>query len=441
MNMTFQFIGASLIIALMIGFTLYAVNTEAQLQIGLVTNQQIQPEASRLLDKLLLSGGYPTVWGHALTKPSALTDIGLGTTSSQNQPYQLDVDKVLRFTNASTNPTYIPPNDTGSLLGIYQPTKKYYTYGFNLHIQSGLNVTIKPVQGLIYYNCSKPSQSFYVTPQNFSVTVNSYTGQPAKNANVSAALFVFYSLNYTRLIAGKAFTSTYTDYQVSRSFNITDKIGTTLFGMSIPQPPLGLPILSQIYVFAVTANYFGLKSSAIFQEPTSISAKTLSLQSRGNYLLGQYNTGQIKGLRVTNSSVSGAKNGTAIEFTSDLTVIFNPLNDSTNAPVGKYILHGSTKMSVLGLKLPAPTNAIAVALVVTTRTHQFYLSYAPRFISTLQKELKSIWPYSQYNQAINYGSNAFKSVSSGAVTINALVVMGQLTYYITLTVWKESGGE
>jgi hypothetical protein len=196
-------------------------------------------------------------------------------------------------------------------------------------------------------------------------------------------------------------------------------------------------------VFAVTANYFGLKSSAIYQEPTTISPvpKTLTLQSRGNYLIGQYAGNQVKGLKTTNSSVSSSRNGTAIELTSDLTVIFNPLNDSTKAPMGTYILHGNTKMSVLGLKLPVQTNVIAVGIVFTTKTHQFYLSYAPRFISTLQKELRTLWPYNQYNQVVNYGSNTFRTVSSGAVTINALVVAGQITYYVTLTVWRESGGE
>ncbi|MDD1766323.1 MAG: hypothetical protein LUQ00_00180, partial [Candidatus Methanomethyliaceae archaeon] len=63
MNPVFEYIAAIFIITLVVGYSLYSLNTMSSAQLNIAEQAQLLPVVGRLYDKILLTRGYPEDWG------------------------------------------------------------------------------------------------------------------------------------------------------------------------------------------------------------------------------------------------------------------------------------------------------------------------------------------------------------------------------------------
>jgi len=112
-----------------------------------VRQEQLYTVAERVLDKIVLTPGYPPDWGINIeVNASNLQDFGLALAGSR-EPYRVDPDKVMRLANLSTlpNPLLLNTSRMAQLLGLEG-------YGFRLRILPMLRITIQPLGYYVYGN-------------------------------------------------------------------------------------------------------------------------------------------------------------------------------------------------------------------------------------------------------------------------------------------------
>jgi len=134
--------------------------------------EQLYTVAERVIDKIVLTPGYPTDWGtNIFVTADNLQDFGLALYGSRT-PYTVDPDKVMRLANLSTlpNPLLLNTSRLAELLGLKDG------YSFHLKMVPMLNINITPVD---YYNYRT-----YTFPSVFNVHVANYYGLGIPNANV-----------------------------------------------------------------------------------------------------------------------------------------------------------------------------------------------------------------------------------------------------------------
>lgn len=252
MNPVYEYIAAISIITLVVGFSLYQLNSMSSYQLTVAHEEQLQPVAVRLLDKILLTKGYPEDWGSDIyINESNLVDFGLS--SQLGGMYQVSVDNLMRLVNITgnlVNPLYIPPTTMGNLTGIYDNNS--WSYGFRLLVKNSLNISIT----------DGPISEKYNTPTNFTVDVTNYLGRSMSNAEVDAFYFVVYVYNPT----GGGKEDEVFDYSGVRAMNITNWQGKTIlhFEGKMPEVPTGIKnLVAQVYCLFITVNYYGLQSQQI----------------------------------------------------------------------------------------------------------------------------------------------------------------------------------
>lgn len=381
MHPVYEYIVAVSILFLVLSYSFYAINTAATTQLSLAKEEELKPVADRLFNKILFTRGYPSDWGSNIyINESNLEDFGL--LSSKGGLYDLDVDKVMRLVNYSggiVNPLYIPPTTFGSLAGIYEDG--HWTYGFRLMIMTALNISIQNLT-------SSP-------PTKFEVNITDYTGKKASNAEVRALLYVAYTV-------GNTF-----EYNYSTAYNVTGLDGSTI--LNFPIPNISSPHVA--YTLIVSANYYGIKSQNIWVE-----GNILNIVVEGQYLI--VNMSSIEGI------VPSARHLTlsAIEFTSDLNFILNPLVNVTNGESGKIINKGRYNYRVYRLSNPITENVVFIALLVKT-TGRYFFVFASRPRAPL---------------TVDYRSHSFSVAGLRTETIYGLFRIGDSSFYAQLTVWRMS---
>jgi hypothetical protein len=395
-NPIFEYIAAIFVVSLIIGYSLYSLNTMSSSQLNIAHEEQLQPVAARLFDKILLTGGYPEDWGSNINiNQSNLGDFGLS--SQSGQMYQVDVNKLMRLvSNVSytVNPLYIPPTTMGNLTGIYG--KNSWSYGFRLLVRTALNISITNGPGSV--------------PSSFTVNVTNYLGSYASNAEVNALYFLIYNSTVGQ---GQNKTDIF-NYSSAVAVNVTDWRGGAVlnFGNSVPQLPNGVQIYA--YVLFVTANYYGLQSQQI--EVIGGPIQTLNLLVEGDYLIANY------------TDIDGIAHGayhldlTAIEFTSDLQLILNPVTNETTGQAGQVINSGGKNYQVFHLTNPLSEDVIFAGLLVK-KTGQWTLATCDR---------------PRVPVAIDYRSHSFAYAGINTDTFSRLITVGRNSYYAELTVWRMS---
>ncbi len=387
MHPIYEYIVTILVISLVLSFSFYTVNVTTKSQLLLAKEEQLNTIANNLFNKIFFSPGYPVDWGSNIyINESNL--LGFGLAAIAREPYSLDIDKILRLyetTGNTTNPLYIPPSTVGRVLGIY--SDGYWKYGFSIKIVTALNITITP---------GDPSAS---PPSKFYIRVSDYEGRPATNAYVRGVLFAVYAI-------GGQVNVNFDIIKVS-AYNITDITGSTILNFDVSS----IPTQRAAYLVIVTARYYGLQSQAMYTK-----GNVLSLVIVGNYVI--VNMSDVEDVIPSARHLRVA----AVEFTSDLQVILNPLINLTNSEAGRIINKGRFNYRVYELSNPISDDVIFVGLLVVTRG-QYYMVFAERPRTPL---------------SLVYSTHGFMYAGVKSVVLNGLFRVGENTYYVELTVWRMS---
>ncbi|AJB41369.1 MULTISPECIES: hypothetical protein [Thermofilum] len=176
MEATLEYLAVGLLIVLLILVSYGMVNATTS-TVATTYEEQLYTIAERVMDKLILTPGYPVDWGTNIqVTPDTLQDFGLALYGARS-PYIVDPDKVMRLANLSTLPNPLLLNTTrlAQLLNLED-------YGFRLKIRPMLLINITPA-GYYYY------QSYtFISAYDFLVT--NYYGLGIPNANITAMYVV-----------------------------------------------------------------------------------------------------------------------------------------------------------------------------------------------------------------------------------------------------------
>jgi len=178
MHAILEYIGVTLIIVIILFSTIYAVNASTT-RLSHIKEEQLYTVAERLMDKIILTPGYPYDWGYNFSLYNgSLTDFGLAEYGSRT-PYQLDPEKILRLTNLTQlpNPLYISGEEIAELLGIKE---KYF---FILEMKPLISIYSRV---LTYVNLGRgQGQGTSSLPEKIEVTLTNYYGVNIAGANVT----------------------------------------------------------------------------------------------------------------------------------------------------------------------------------------------------------------------------------------------------------------
>ncbi|MEM1510881.1 MAG: hypothetical protein QW291_09700 [Thermofilaceae archaeon] len=174
-----------------------------------VSAEQLYTVAERLIDKILLTPGYPENWGSDLLVDDEITDFGLALHEA-TAPYILDPDKVMRLANLTPLPNPMPINaeKIAELLGIKGK------YGFKLEMRPMITAKILAID-----------DTNYQTPLKFWVQVVNWQGIGLPNARVTG----MYIMAYFR--KGTAHTDL-SDLKTISETCITDALGSCVLDFS-----------------------------------------------------------------------------------------------------------------------------------------------------------------------------------------------------------------
>jgi hypothetical protein len=160
-----------------------------------VRGEQLLTVAERVIDKILLTAGYPPDWGsnvdvNRTCKPGesglCLSDFGLALQGGA--PYIVDPDKVMRLTNLSTlpNPLYLSAENLTCLLGLGTCDAR----GNLVRADYGFRLVMKPmitarVEALEWRSLGRGSAA-----TKFRVRVVNWLGEGLPNANVTGVYMI-----------------------------------------------------------------------------------------------------------------------------------------------------------------------------------------------------------------------------------------------------------
>ena len=387
MHPVYEYIVSVAILLLVLSYSFYAVNSVVVNQLTLVKEEQLKDIANRLFDKILYTPGYPVDWGSNIyVNETNLIDFGVHASTGDLQ--KLDIDKLNRLIyeyEGIINPQYIPPETVGRLLGIYE--NGHWIYGFRLLIKSALNITIQPLD------------SDSEVPVKYKIKVVDYVGKDAANALVEGILCAVYNITEDDREVLKY------DYNIARNLTMLD--GTTI--LNFEKPEASYQALDAAYALLVTVNYYGLQSQGIWTK-----GQVVNLINIGDYLIVNLSSFEPPAARQIQP--------TAIEFTTDLNIILNPIINETNGVSGWIINKGRFHYRVYKLANPITEDVtfIGLAVVYTGKT---YLVFASRPNTPI---------------VVDYGSHSFPVAGLKTETIYGLFRISDNTYYAQLTVWRMS---
>lgn len=417
MNAIFQYIAATVIVVLTLGFTLYAVASSAFIQSNSSTQYQLYPVAENLMDNFVLYPGSPYDWGSNMKiYASNLSDFGLAVAPNMSLGYSLDPNKLNRIVQIPLVNTsiYIPSTTAGRLLGIYQ--NNHFNYGFDFKMVPALNINI-----------------VNRTAGRYNITVTDYLGRPAINANVNATYFVLCESSQGKSAPVFGFNS-------KTAYNVTNLLGSALLNLSKPNLPAAcIQGNSKVaYLVIATASYYGIKFQSFL---TSVTCRS-EMVIQGQYLIASFNSTNnqcydVNGnqLAKSNASVHAGDRFTVFEITSNLGLIINPAVACNSAtPPCSILNNGNKNETVVQLQNPVSSSVVLAGVIIKTQGRTFFV-VASNPVTT---------PYG----TIEYTSNSLTTLNSNAqgglkvasvnsaVTIVRFVNVGQNTWVATLTLWR-----
>ena len=266
MHVTLDYLVAGLLIIIILTFTANSISPFIYINLQHVEEEQLNPLAERLLDKILLTPGEPLDWGNIYSYDE--DDItGFGLAYMKNgviNPYILDPDKISRI----AHPVFqLSPERISKLLGLTWDGGNF-KYGFRLRITPALNITIIPDENK-YIRVG--SDILYTA---FNITVKSYDGYPAANSKINAIYLA------AKIKEGKVEA----DYSLARIKTIADWRGESYLEFTVDQSSFK-GYNKAAFLFIVYASYSGVKSLATYNLRTE---DILNAAIIGKYLIVEF---------------------------------------------------------------------------------------------------------------------------------------------------------
>ena len=393
MNPVFEYIAAIFIMTLVVGYSLYSLNTMSSAQLNIAEQAQLQPEVGRLYDKILLTKGYPEDWGSNIyINNSNLADFGIS--SEYGGMYRTDVNKLMRLVNNlsyTVNPFYIHPTTMGNLTGIYEDAG--WSYGFRLRMADALKLNIT------YDQDQEPVTSY-------RVSVTNYWDRHASNAVVKGLYFLVW--------VDKHGNEDVFEYSYTTAENETDWQGQTVLDFTGRVPTVPQGVQKYGYILFSSANYYGIQSQKI--QVIGGPIQTINLFLQGDYLIANYS--EIEGVAKGAYHLELA----VIEFTSNQQVIVDPALNETEGAAGKVVNSGGKDYAVFHLQNPVSEDIVFAGILVK-KTGQWTLAFCSRPTAF---------------EIIDYRSHSFAYAGINSQTYSRLVRVGPNSYYAELTVWRTS---
>ncbi|MEM3404454.1 MAG: hypothetical protein QXJ17_07970 [Nitrososphaeria archaeon] len=399
MDVSMDYVVSGMIIFLMVSFSLFSIFNTDFLQTTRISQEQFNPEVERLFDKILLSRGEPYDWGADYTinlvNHTHFEDFGLAYMAQSTNMYTVDVNKIMRLHNSTTqpNPLYMPPDIVGSLLGLKQ--SDHWDYGFRLYMTHALNISISAIQNI--------TSGQKKIPVRFQIEVRNYLGEVAPNAYVKAQYMLFYYLRNNKTV----------NFIYSSSNNITDYNGCTRFDFRTWVNNVKNLGQEQYFVLVVQAIHGGVKSSAFYVVSTT---EALELNVVGDLLFAEFN----EEVEIPN----GARHlrMEMVGVTSDLDILDIPIENATDSYSGRIINYGGKSYRVYQLAADPGQDLIFLAMTIKY-TGKYWLAMAHR---------------PPYPIAIDYRSHSFPLAGVKSVSVERIVHAGGIDYYARLTMWRMS---
>jgi len=196
-----EYVFSALIIVLLVSLTLTYFIPVSLNRVTYLSEGQLQIEAEKIMNQLLLNPGDPPDWGVSVTSIDSLKSFGFALKGAD--AYSLDINKLVRVFEPNlsefTNLTSISLNDILNVLGLYG------VYGLSIKLTPVLNVSIQKSSDFIY-----------------EVYVKTYDDMPVINARIKAVhVNVYVSGNTEITYLEDVVENVYTDYDGKAILNFT----------------------------------------------------------------------------------------------------------------------------------------------------------------------------------------------------------------------------
>jgi len=196
-----EYVFSALIIVLLVSLTLTYFIPVSLNRVTYLSEGQLQIEAEKIMNQLLLNPGDPPDWGVSVTSIDSLKSFGFALKGAD--AYSLDINKLVRVFEPNlsefTNLTSISLNDILNVLGLYG------VYGLSIKLTPVLNVSIQKSSDFIY-----------------EVYVKTYDDMPVINARIKAIhVNVYVSGNTEITYLEDVVENVYTDYDGKAILNFT----------------------------------------------------------------------------------------------------------------------------------------------------------------------------------------------------------------------------
>jgi hypothetical protein len=403
LDVTFEYILATIVIFIMLGASIFTVTSLTTSQLALVTEQQITPTAQQLVDKILLTPGSPVDWGYNITvNASTIRDFGLSLAAPSAPLYEVDPFKLMKLINDSSsvvNSLYVDPTTAGTMLGLY--ANGHPVYGYRLYIVPALNISVA------YTNVTLAgSQTF---PDDFVINVQTSDGVPAASAAVHLNVFEFVTTN------GDNYTSSLTSGLLT-----TDYKGDAEYTFGAPPAWINSSQAAN-FLITINANYYGVSSDTIFQDPIIPSA--FSALQDGQYLVCNL----TQPVTFLHPALHPTWNFTVVELTKNLNIIEHLAVDYTGVGIPNSQLNYNNSLRIFGLTNQITSDVIFSGMLVQYGSETFFVG--------------STFPHLPVT--VDYHPQAFASDLSSAlllssVTVQRYVHISTLDYSVYLTLWRMS---
>jgi len=201
LNEWMEYVFSALIIVLLVSLTLTYFIPVSLNRVTYLSEGQLQIEAEKIMNQLLLNPGDPPDWGVSVTSIDSLKSFGFALKGAD--AYSLDINKLVRVFEPNlsefTNLTSISLNDILNVLGLYG------VYGLSIKLTPVLNVSIQKSSDFIY-----------------EVYVKTYDDMPVINARIKAIhVNVYVSGNTEITYLEDVVENVYTDYDGKAILNFT----------------------------------------------------------------------------------------------------------------------------------------------------------------------------------------------------------------------------
>ena len=272
MHATLEYIGVTLSLIVMILVAQYSLAVFLR-DTSHVREEQLYTIAERVMDKIVLTTGYPPDWGYNFTAYNAtLQDFGLAMHGTHT-PYLLDPDKVMRLANFTIlpNPIYLNSSYIAKLLGLEDD------YGFVLEMVPLLNQKIE----VLRYYVVGAGHSTIKLPAKFKVILKNYYNMTVPSANVTG---IFTLISVESGPGGSVFMDIEEIFTKSNITNIKGECTLDFYDELLDfysGVPPGLANKRYLAILLIHVNWYGFVSVNAYTETVEEAPAT-------GYVFGNY---------------------------------------------------------------------------------------------------------------------------------------------------------